>query len=207
MTSGAKSCVELLDRHHIWAEFPQTEQNPMSIKEALEDAEIAFRQLEFSIKLLSFCEMGNINPSAFDTHHLIALKGGNISLPPGNFSDQDSLVRAANIGVVITFGASVLALDQAFEAAGIKPDPASTADTVRLRTLVYMVRCAHAHAFAAPAWEVRGTYRRSLAVNLGTRSITVDLPTLHGQPFDIDQHLGGYPAWYLIRDEAVAALT
>jgi hypothetical protein len=39
----------------------------MEIHEALEDIEITFRQLEFAVKLLSFCECGNIDPNKFDT--------------------------------------------------------------------------------------------------------------------------------------------
>jgi hypothetical protein len=178
----------------------------MSVKEALEDAKIAFRQLEFSIKLLSFCEMGKIDPVAFDINHLIALKDGNIRLPAGNFSDQDSLVRAAGTSVLIAFSASILVLDQVYQAAGVRADPAADDDAGRLRTLIYMMRCAHAHNIAAPCWEVRGAYRRTLAVNLGTRVISLDLAALDGKPLDIGQ-LGDYPAWYHIRDMVVSALS
>ena len=82
----------------------------MEIQEALEDIEIAFRQLEFAIKLLSFCEFGNINPADFDTDHVVLLEGGNLHFPTGQFSDQDSLTRAASISVLLAFSASVLVL-------------------------------------------------------------------------------------------------
>ena len=80
----------------------------MKIDEALEDIDITFRQLEFAIKLLSFCEMGNINPKDFDTDHVILLDGGNLRFPPGQFSDQESLNRAASISVLLAFGALCL---------------------------------------------------------------------------------------------------
>jgi hypothetical protein len=65
----------------------------MEFQEALEDIEIAFRQLEFAIKLLSFCELSSINPADFDTDHVVLLEGGNLHFPTGQFSDQDSLNR------------------------------------------------------------------------------------------------------------------
>ena len=36
------------------------------MREAVEDVEIGFRQLEFAIKLLSYCELGKINPAEFE---------------------------------------------------------------------------------------------------------------------------------------------
>jgi len=67
----------------------------MSTKEAIENVEISFVQLEFAIKLLSFCEMGHLDHETFDTDHLITLEDGNIHFPSGNFSDHDKLMRAA----------------------------------------------------------------------------------------------------------------
>ena len=45
----------------------------MNLDEALQDVEIAFWQLEFSIKLLMFCELKKLDPSEFDTNHLVKL--------------------------------------------------------------------------------------------------------------------------------------
>jgi len=118
----------------------------VKIEEALEDIDIAFRQLEFAIKLLSFCEMGNINPKDFDTDHVVLLESGNLHFPPGQFSDQDSLNRAASISVLLAFSASVLVLEQGFQAIGIAPDPEASDNAGKLRALIYMVRCAQAHA-------------------------------------------------------------
>lgn len=57
-------------------------------------------------------------------------------------------------------------LDQAFELAGLEKNPLSDNNLVRLRTLVYMVRCAYAHGIADPKWKVRGNYRQSMSVDL-----------------------------------------
>ncbi|GAB6269292.1 MAG: hypothetical protein STSR0002_20340 [Smithella sp.] len=52
----------------------------MNLSEALEDVEIAFRQLEFAIKLRSYCELGNIRPQEFDTDHTVILENGNVTI-------------------------------------------------------------------------------------------------------------------------------
>jgi hypothetical protein len=67
-----------------------------AVHDALEDIEIEFRQLEFTIKLLSFCELGHIDPSAFDTDHLVMLEKENLHFPSGHFSTADNIVRAAS---------------------------------------------------------------------------------------------------------------
>ena len=175
------------------------------IKNALEDVDIAFRQLEFAIKLLSYCELGNIRPSNFDTDHLVLLEKETLNFPSGKFLDANSIIKAAGTSVLITFSASVLVLDDAFEAAGVKPDPEAAGNEGQLRTLVYMVRCAVAHGIADPRWEARGKYCRTLSVALGSASISLDLSTLHGQAFVVDQ-LGGYANWYRIRDAALRLL-
>ena len=173
----------------------------MKNHEALEDIDIAFRQLEFAIKLLSFCELGNINPKEFDTDHVVLLDDGNLHFPPGHFSDQDSLIRAASISVLLAFGASALLLDKGFEAMSIVPNPEASDNAGKLRSLIYMVRCAQAHGIADPHWEVRGKYAQTVTVDLAGAQISLDLAALHGQRFHIDQ-LGGYENWYRIRAAA-----
>jgi len=173
----------------------------MTTLEALEDIDIAFRQLEFAIKLLSFCELDHINPKDFDTDHVVLLDGGNLHFPPGQFSDQDSLNRAASISVLLAFSASVLLLDKGFEAIGIAPNPEASDNVGKLRVLIYMVRCAQAHGIADPHWEVRGKFARTITVDVAGTQISLDLAALHGQRFHIDQ-LGGYENWYRVRAAA-----
>jgi hypothetical protein len=178
----------------------------MSISETLEDVEIGFRQLEFAIRLLSYCELGHVKPSDFDTDHLVMLEGGSLHFPSGHFSTADEMNRAASIAVLLAFSASVLVLDKAFEVAGMKPDPEASDNIVRLRTLVYMLRCTQAHGPADPRWEVRGKYIRTLTVDLDGIAVSLDLAALNGQPFIIDQ-IGGYQNWYRIRNMAVRELS
>lgn len=158
----------------------------MEIHEALEDIDIAFRQLEFTIKLLSFCELGNVNPTEFDRDHIVLLEGGNLHFPTGQFSDQDSLNRAASISVLLAFSASVLVIDKGFEVIGVPPDPESNDDLSKLRALIYMVRCALAHSIADPRWEARGKFARTISLDLdGAQIPPLDLQALNGQRFHI----------------------
>lgn len=74
----------------------------MNLIEALEDVEITFQQLEFAIKLLSYCELGKIEPKDFDTDHTVILENGNLSFPIGHFSDPDNIIRADKVAVLLT---------------------------------------------------------------------------------------------------------
>jgi hypothetical protein len=128
-----------------------------------------------------------------------------LHFPRGRFSGLDNIIKAAGTSVLAAFSASVLVLDDAFQAAGMKPDPEASENDGQLRTLIYMARCANAHGFATPRWEARGKYGRTLSVNLDGRPISLDLRALHGQDLVVDQ-LGGYPNWYRIRDTALRLL-
>ncbi len=177
----------------------------MTLNEALEDVEIAFLQLEFAIKLLSYCELKKIDPSEFDTDHIVRLENGNLKFPAGHFSDLDNIIRAAKVSVSLAFGGSALALDKAYEVAGTKSDPESKDGLIKLRTLVFMVRCAYAHGVADPKWKVQGKYRKKMEVQLAGESIMIDLRELDGQDFNFD-YLGGHRNWFRIRDDAISAL-
>jgi hypothetical protein len=173
---------------------------------ALENVALGFLQLEFAIRLLSYCEMEMIKPSDFDAPHLTFLEGGErLNFPSGHFSTNDDLVKAAGTSVMIAFSVTALVLDEAFAVAMIKADPEAGDNTVRLRTLVYMIRCAMAHGIAAPQWEVRDKYLRNLTVDLEGTPLSLDLRTMHGREFNISQ-IGGYANWYRIRSASVRAL-
>jgi hypothetical protein len=133
------------------------------------------------------------------------LESGRLHFPSGHFSTTDDIVRGAGIGVLQAFSVSVLVLDKAFEVACIKADPEASDNAVRLRTLVYMLRCAYAHGPADPRWEVRGKYLRTFSVDLDRVPISLDLAALHGQPFLVD-HIGGYENWYRIYQMAMRTL-
>jgi hypothetical protein len=88
--------------------------------------------------------------------------------------------------VLLAFSASVVVLDKGFEAVGIKPDADASDNVGRLRTLIYMLRCAQAHGIADPCWEARGKFARRITVDLDGTQISFDLQALNGQSFHID---------------------
>ena len=177
----------------------------MTLCDALQDVDIAFLQLEFSIRLLTFCELEKINPAEFDTDLTVLLDGGNLPYPSGHFSDAANIIRAAGVSVSLAAGASALVLHKAWEVAGIAPDPTSEDRLVQLRTMVYMVRCAYAHGIAEPRWEVRGDFRRSFELRMTDGPVAFDLHEFHGRSFDFDD-LGGYRTWFAIRDVTLETL-
>ena len=177
----------------------------MNFTDALEDVRLAKLQLEFSIRLLSYCELDKMDPQKFDTDHLILLKEENIHFPKGHFSDLDNIIRAASVSVSLAFAASALALDKAYEVAGLKPDPSSEDNSIKLRTLVYMVRCAYAHGIAEPKWKVKGKYRKLFSIELDGETIEIDFPVLDGTNFAYEQ-IGGHRMWLRILDESLSVL-
>ena len=132
----------------------------MTLDDALVDVGIAFVQVKFSIKLLSYCELDRISLAEFDTHQVVLLEQENLAYPTGRFSTQEDIVRAAMVAVSLAFAGSALTPDKAWDIAGIRPDPHSADGAVKLRTLVHLVRCTYAHGVADPMWEVRGITAR-----------------------------------------------
>ena len=177
----------------------------LTLIDALTDVAISFLQVEFSIKLLSYCELEKVDPSEFDTDQVVLLPKEYLRFPPGHFTSHENNVKAANVTVASALGNSALTLDKAWEVAGIGPDPVSEQNIIKLRTLVYMVRCAYAHGVADPKWQVRRDYRRALDVNLPSGPLTIDLREINDQGFDFAD-LGGHAKWFEIRDVTVTTL-
>ena len=51
----------------------------VTLDDALVDVGIAFLQVAFSIKLLSYCELDRIRPAEFDTHQVVLLEQENLA--------------------------------------------------------------------------------------------------------------------------------
>ena len=178
----------------------------ITLEQALIDIEIAFLQVEFSIKLLSYCELEKIDSAEFDADEIVLLEHENLIFPPGKFGRLEDITRAAGIAILSAFGASALTLDKGWEVAGIRPNPQSADEKVKLRTLVHMVRCAHAHGIADPKWEVRRDYRQVLELELPSGPLMLDLRELDGHGFSFDA-IGGHARWFEIRDASIAAIS
>jgi hypothetical protein len=169
---------------------------------ALLDVEHAFKQLEFSIKLLCYCELGYLDKEKFDSDITILLEEETVGFRDGSFGSDQDIIIASQINVSICFGASAMVLDALFEAAKIAIEPESRHLNDELRTLVYMVRCAFAHNPAKACWEARGPFARNISFNLGESDLSINLKSLHGTVFDYS-HIGGFANWYKLKEMAV----
>lgn len=166
---------------------------------AIADVENAFRQLEFAVKLMCYCELDHLDRAVFDTDVIVRLETENVHFPTGNFETHESVVLASRIQVSVAFGVSAIALDAAYEATGVRMNIQSRAPVDDLRVFVHMVRCAYAHNMALPCWEVHGKdYERTFALPLEDSIATVDLRTRNGQVFDYS-HIGGFTQWLKVK--------
>lgn len=164
------------------------------IQLALEDVESAFRQFEFAIKLMYYCEDGSFDLAAFNTDNTILFATGSMVL--NSCSTREEIVACSKINVGICFGASAIALNTAFELAGIDRSRHDAA------MIVYMVRCAFAHNIADPKWEVRGKFLKNIDFPMDRGQISIDFTTLNGQPFKYE-HIGDLPNWYRIKNVSI----
>ncbi len=167
----------------------------MPIKNALEDVELSFKQLEFAIKLMCYCENNDLDKSRFDGDVTIKFKNENKVFPDNSFSTYEEIIKHSQINVGICFGASAIALDAAFEAAGFNCKKRPLDD---IRSIVYMIRCAFAHNIADPKWEVKGDFLRQINLTLEGKMTLIDLTQLNGRPFRYDD-VGDLPNWYRIK--------
>lgn len=177
-----------------------------SIAEALADVEHAFRHLEFAIKLMCYSEGGHLDLETFDADTMILLNTESVGFSDKHFSSNEAVIPASQALVGMAFGTSAMVLEAAFEVAGLSRKPKSRLPSDELRTLVYMVRCAFAHNPAFPLWEARGPeHARIVSVVLQGSPFSIDLSSLHGQPFDYE-HIGGFANWLKIKSECLALL-
>ncbi len=169
---------------------------------ALVDVEQSFKQLEFAIKLMCYCENGYMNNENFDSDVTLLLDEENVNYPAGTFGTFGDIMLSAQIMVSVSFGVSAITLDSAYEAASISSNPESSDSHDELRSLIYMVRCAYAHNIAAPLWEVRGKNLKNVELDLEGERVSLDLKDLHGKQFEYS-HIGGFSNWLKIRRLAV----
>jgi hypothetical protein len=161
--------------------------------------ELAFLQLEFSIKLLQYAKDGKVNSEEFDKPILVELAEGSFFISGSSFSSRESLVAAAENVYSMSLGLCALALEEACNEAGILKNPLNRTPDGDLRSFVYMVRCAFAHDPMWPKWEVRGHYARILNFQLGGSCHSIDMPSLDGRALELEQ-FGGLPVYLAMRD-------
>jgi hypothetical protein len=165
-----------------------------------EQVEQAFLHLCWSIKLDSYI---SLNPPSnigdFDHEIIVTHPEDPMQLPANQFNSIDEIYLGAENTILLSVGAFFLALDTALDESGYTKDIEAKDPFGQLRILIYMVRCAFAHSVLNPHWEVRGKFKRKLIVKIKDISFELDLNTLSGKNFNIDQ-IGGYSQLMRIKD-------
>ncbi|MCC7167678.1 MAG: hypothetical protein IT565_08905 [Rhodospirillales bacterium] len=182
-----------------------TEANPERLEFALKDAEHAFRLLEFSIRVLKYLELPEVDFDLFGEEMTILLEQENITFNDGYFTSATNAKQTAGIAVGANFGATAIALDNLFEATGRQRNLDSTAEFDTLWALIYAVRNAFAHGIANPTWNVKESRRRKINIALAGNNTVVDLAALHDCAFEYTQ-IGGFGNWLRIKDRAFALI-
>ncbi len=177
----------------------------MTVAEALEDVAIAFRQVEFGLKVSAYWERDELRAEDFVSDLTVRLPEGDLHFPTAHFTDKANILRAAERAVALAFGASALTLDQALEVAGYEVRPDSEDPFDHLRSVVYQVRNAYAHRLAAPVWHAVPNRTRAYTLSVGGTPVVVNLHRLNSQPFAFE-HIGGHKNWFRMRDEVVTRL-
>lgn len=173
---------------------------------AIADVEQAFRQLEFAIKLMCYCEQDHIDRTKFDSDVTLLLETENVGFRAGGFETLESIITASQIQVGVSFGVSAIVLDAAYSATGVRKNLQSRTPADDLRIVVYMVRSAFAHNIAAPRWQVRGKdFERAFSLPLEDSIAVVDLSSRNEQLFDYE-HIGGLAQWFKIKDAVMRSI-
>ncbi len=173
---------------------------------AIADVEFAFRQLEFAIKLMCYCEQNHLDRSKFDTDVTLLLETENVGFPAGNFKTLESIIFASQIQVGVSFGVSAILLDAAYEATGVRKNLKSRAPEDDLRILVYMVRNAFAHNMAAPRWQLHGKdFQRIFSLPLEDTIAVVDFSSYNEKIFSYE-HIGGFAQWFKIKTAVIRSI-
>ena len=159
----------------------------------------AFLLLEFSLKLLTYTELGKIDKNEFDTDVTVIGQDCNLSFNHNSFGTYDDLILAAENNFNITLGFTSIVLNTSLDLIGITCNPRDRSPDGMLRTLIYMIRCAYAHDMMHPRWKVKNDYAQPLEIQLQKETLKLDLSQKDGQLFST-QDIGGSEKYFEIKD-------
>jgi len=168
--------------------------------ELIEDAELSFKLLEFSIRAMCYAELGKIDAVLFGQDLQLNLEEENVFYPQGEFSDPDSIILASQMNIGAAFAATAISLDCALEKYKSENQNIET-----IKKLIQAVRNAFSHGIANPVWYVKQHKREILDLTF-MRAPTVDLGALNGNAFKYSD-IGGFAAWYRAKAFVLAALS
>jgi len=179
-----------------------TEAIHKNIELAVKDVEHAFRLWEFSIRVMNYCELEELDLGTFGQDIVIQLDKGNVTFCDSYFSSSENTILISQISVGAAFGATAITLDNLLEATDCPRDPKSKDEFQMLWILIYSVRNAFAHGIAKPVWVVKKSYQQCIEFTLGGDKIDINLAALDKQSFEYD-HIGGPVGWIAIKDRVL----
>ena len=166
----------------------------------IEDTELAFKLLEYSIRNMCYAELGKVDANVFGQDLQLNLDEENVSYFSGEFKDQDNIVRASQMAVSTAFGATAICLDCILENVNTNNNELKT-----IKSLISATRNAFSHGIAAPEWFIKPHKLEVLNLNF-IDGIDVNLETLNGLPFDYSQ-IGGLAVWYRIKSYIISSVS
>jgi hypothetical protein len=162
---------------------------PSQDSELIQDAELSFKLLEFSIRTMCYAELGKIDTVLFGQDLQINLEEENLLYRQGEFSDFGKIILASKMSIGAAFAATAISLDCVLEKYRSENQNIET-----IKKLIQAVRNAFSHGIANPVWYVKPHKREILDLNF-ICAPTIDLGALNGNTFK-SSDIGGYAAWY-----------
>lgn len=167
--------------------------------ELIEDAELSFKLLEFSIRAMCYAELGKIDAALFGQDLQLNLEEENVFYSNGEFSNPDEIVRASQMNIGAAFAATAISLDCALERYSCE-----NKNIEIIKKLIQSVRNAFSHGIANPTWYVKQHKREILDLSF-IHAPAVDLGALNGNTFKYSD-IGGLAAWYRAKEFVIATL-
>lgn len=167
-------------------------------RDALWEAKISLRHLEFAIRLEGYCNRvpkPDTLPRFLDEiniPHSCLLPEGTITYD-NPFSEQE-LKRHAAVSISVAFGVSAQILNKAYEQACIKVVSPPTDYSKAVRLYINQVRNLFQHSAGAPTWDIVHKKQVAIELNVDGNKLHVDFTTLQGKEFDYSQ-IGGLRYW------------
>lgn len=168
--------------------------------ELIEDAELSFKLLEFSIRTMCYAELGKIDAVLFGQDLQINLEEENLVYRQGEFSDLENITLVSKMSIGAAFAATAISLDCVLE-----KHKSENPNVETIKKLIQAVRNAFSHGIANPVWYVKPHKREILDLKFMCAP-TVDLGALNGNVFKCSD-IGGFAAWYRAKAYVLAALS
>lgn len=163
---------------------------------------LAFRNIEYSLRMLDYIERGELDRPSFDRDLAFGKETGYVHCHSGAFRTDGTLKAAAHNAYLGAIGVSVIVLDTACNKAGLPVNAEATKNSGKVRNVIYQLRCSYAHDMLHPVWSAHHRYCRLYRWELFGRNRRLDLRALTGKPCRLSD-IGGLSAYFDIRNEVL----